>query len=126
MVTKILPADHLPLGQTFKFYKTWPCCILNYRVSRMQQHGSKYFNPAHPPQPLEDQDSTYIEHGHVASQIKWNYECSNMVVNIMPEDKRSKFNFFNFIKLKEMEYKAPCKYIFSPYTHPRPVGWSKR
>ena len=26
------------------------------------------------------------------------------------------------IKLKGMEHKAPCKHIFSPYTHPQPVG----
>ena len=26
-------------------------------------------------------------------------------------------------KLNGMEHRAPCKHIFSPYTHPQPVGW---
>ena len=30
------------------------------------------------------QNSTFSEHGHVAYQIKWNHECSNMVENILP------------------------------------------
>ena len=29
------------------------------------------------------------------------------------------------IKLKGMEHRTPCKYIFCPYTHPEPVGWIK-
>ena len=32
------------------------------------------------------QNSTFSEHGHVAYQIKWNHECSNMVANILPEN----------------------------------------
>ena len=48
------------------------------------------------------QNKTFSEHGVVAYQIKENYECSNMVANILPIDtpdpgdgvNRSKFNFF--------------------------------
>ena len=29
------------------------------------------------------------------------------------------------IKLKEIERRAPCKYIFYPYTLPQPEGWIK-
>ena len=51
----------------------------------MQQHGSKYF--ARRPTPLRmgsiGQNSTFSEHGHVAYLIKENYECSNMVTNIL-------------------------------------------
>ena len=32
------------------------------------------------------QNSTFSEHGHVAYQIKWNHDCSNMVANILPTD----------------------------------------
>ena len=39
----------------------------------MQQHGSKYFG----------QNSTFSEHGHVAYQIKWNEERSNVVAKIL-------------------------------------------
>ena len=58
--------------------------------SSMQQHGSKYPYPQTSPLiPTPDpavgpigQKSTFSEHGHVAYQIKWNHECSNMVVHI--------------------------------------------
>ena len=30
------------------------------------------------------------------------------------------------IKLKGIEYRAPWKQIFCPYTHPRPLGWGQR
>ena len=30
------------------------------------------------------------------------------------------------IKLKGMEHRAPYMHIFSPYTHPKPLGWIKR
>ena len=30
------------------------------------------------------------------------------------------------IKLKGMEYRAPCKHIFCPYTHPQPLGWGQK
>ena len=56
MVAKILPADTYPpphppppnlrVGSKkskINFFRTWSCCILNKRESRMQQHGSKYF-----------------------------------------------------------------------------------
>ena len=32
------------------------------------------------------QNSTFLEHGHVAYQVKENHECSNMVANILPAD----------------------------------------
>ena len=83
---------------------------------------------------------TFSEHGHVAYQIKGNHNCNNLVANLKPSDplphqtlwvKKSKFNFFqNMVmlhnKLKGMEHRAPCKHIFSPYTHPQHVGWIKR
>ena len=31
-------------------------------------------------------NTTFSEQGHVACQIKWNHECTNMVGNILPED----------------------------------------
>ena len=58
----------------------------------MQHHGSNYFadRPLSTPYPLtmgsKGQNSTFSEHGHVAYQIKDNYECSNMVANILPKD----------------------------------------
>ena len=50
-------------------------------------------------------NSTFSEHGHVATQIKENQECINTVANILPVDplpppdpgdgvNRSKLNFF--------------------------------
>ena len=39
--------------------------------------------PADPPWTLGwCQNSTFSEHAHVAYQIKWNHECSNMVAHI--------------------------------------------
>ena len=43
----------------------------------MQNHGGKYFarRPTSPLNPTGfGQNSTYSEHGHIANQIKWNYE----------------------------------------------------
>ena len=47
----------------------------------------------------EVEEKNVSEYGHVAFQIKWNHECSNMVANILPADSpppnsRPKFNFF--------------------------------
>ena len=48
------------------------------------------------------QNSTFLEHGHVAYQIEGNHECSNIIANILPADaqphpgdevNKSKFNF---------------------------------
>ena len=36
-----------------------------------------------------DQNSFFSEHGHVAYPIKGNYECSNMVTNILLADSPS-------------------------------------
>ena len=60
-------------------------------------YGSKCFAlrllPTIPPPPPSDPGdgvkrsiSTYTHHCHVAYQIKWNHECSNMVANILPAD----------------------------------------
>ena len=51
----------------------------------------KYFTHRLPSPPTlgmgsVSRNSTLIEHGHFAYQIKENYEYSNMVTNIMPAD----------------------------------------
>ena len=70
----------------------------------MQQHGRKYCvcrpNPTPPPNPGDEFDKVLIQ------------LCQNMVM------------LHN--KLKGMQHRAQCKHIFSPYTHPQPVGWIKR
>ena len=95
-----MPADPTPdpgygvNRSEFSFFRTWSCCISNYRESRMQQHGSKYFarRPLlHPPPPTLEmgsvgQNRTFSERDHVAYQIKDNYERSNVVANILPVD----------------------------------------
>ena len=51
----------------------------------MQQHGSKCFAsnlPFDPGYSGKRSKVTFLEHGHVAYQIKGNHECSNMVANI--------------------------------------------
>ena len=68
----------------------------------MQTHGSKYFarRPLLTPtlgMGSVGQHSTFLEHVHIAFQIKENHECSNMVANILPTEygdgvNRSKFN----------------------------------
>ena len=57
----------------------------------MQKRGSKYFapDPSNHKQTLgwgQMSKLTFSKHGHVAYQIKWNHECSHMVVNISPAD----------------------------------------
>ena len=34
----------------------------------------------------KDQNATFLEHGHVAYQIKGNQKCSNIVANILPAE----------------------------------------
>ena len=41
------------------------------------------------------QNSIFLEHGHVAYQIKGNHGCSNMVENILSG--RSKLNFYRIL-----------------------------
>ena len=66
----------------------------------MQQHGSKYFTST-PPAP-----NPGVGGGGGVKRSKFNFD----------------FIFFN--KLKGMEHRAaPCKHIFSPFTHREPVGW---
>ena len=53
---------------------------------------------------LAGKNSTFLEHGHVAVQIKENHKCSNMAANTLLADppppnpgygvSRSQFNFF--------------------------------
>ena len=55
----------------------------------MQQNGSKYFARSPPPSPVlgggvNRSKFIFLEYGHVAYQIKWNHECSNVVANILP------------------------------------------
>ena len=85
---------------------------------------------------------TFSEHGHVAYQIKGNHNCNNLVANHKPSGptpppppdpggQKVKIQLLqNMVmlhnKLKGMEHRAPCKHIFSPYTHPQHVGWIKR
>ena len=57
----------------------------------MQQHGSKYFvrrppPSTHPGDGVCSSNLTTSEHGHVAYQIKVNYEWSNTVVNSLRAD----------------------------------------
>ena len=87
----------------------------------MQQHGSKYFSlHPHPPDPaggIKRSKFNYFRTCHVAYQIKWNHECSNMVANILSADpysllpptppprpsggvNRSKFSFFQNMVIK--------------------------
>ena len=73
----------------------------------MQQHGKKDF--AHRPPSTSPHPPPPLGYG----------------VN------RSDFNFFQNMamlhnKLKGMEHRAQCKHMFSPYTHPQPVGWIKK
>ena len=79
-VANILPVNPSPPDpgggvkrSKFYFFRTWSCCISNYRELRMQQHDSKYF--AHRPPPLnpgvgsKGQIQLFSKHGHVAYPI---------------------------------------------------------
>ena len=76
----------------------------------------------------------FSENTHVACQNKGNEAYSSMQAHILsfnshPQPpggvKRSNLFFLEVvmlhIKLKGMEYRAPCKHIFCPYTHPLPL-----
>ena len=55
----------------------------------MQQHGCKYFArrpPSSDPGWVQKFKIIFSEQGHVAYQIKWNYECGNMVASTLPVD----------------------------------------
>ena len=75
-------------------------------------------------------NSTFSVYGHVAYQIKGHHANTYVVLTYTLDSesgvKRSKLFFLKVvmlhIKLKGMECKAPCKHIFCPYAHPRPVG----
>ena len=47
-----------------------------------------------------------------------------------PRGQKVRIQLFNYMvmlhnKLKGMRHRAPCKHIFSLYTHPQPVSWIK-
>ena len=87
----------------------------------------------------------FSEYGRVVYQIKGNVECSNTQAHILylhtastPEMGQKVITFFFlsshvaywfcFIKLMEMEYRAPCKhmiYVLSLYTPSTTEIWSK-
>ena len=54
------------------------------------EHGSKYFTRRSPPPQRPNgmgsigQNSTFLQHGPVAYQVKGNHECSNMVAKNLP------------------------------------------
>ena len=51
---------------------------------QMQQLGRKYFAGRTPTWPCGwGKVCTVLEHGHVAYQIKWNQECSNMKAHVL-------------------------------------------
>ena len=57
----------------------------NKRECHMQQHGSKYFTRRSPSRPWgRGLNVTFSEQGHVAYQIKWNRERSNIIATILP------------------------------------------
>ena len=78
---------------------------------------------------------------HIAYQIKWNHECSNMEASIFtcrpppyPRPRvwgrKVKIQLFQnmvmlHIKLNGHVNASTCKHIFCPYTHPRPWGGVK-
>ena len=66
----------------------------------MQQHGSKYFRV--------DTPSTTGGLGSKGHNIFF------LRVVMM------------HIKLRGMEYRAPCKHLFCLYTHPQPWGWGQK
>ena len=99
----------------------------------MQQHGSNFFGCRPDPLPLggggqEVKIQLFSEHGHVAYQIKWNHDCSNMQAHILSLHTPSTPGVGSKVKhfLKGMEHRAPCKHILCPYTHPQLVGLIKR
>ena len=74
----------------------------------MQQHGIKYFTRRPPllrPMGVESkgQNQTFAEHGHVAYQIKWNHECSNMVANILHADHPRPWKWGHKVKIQHFQ-----------------------
>ena len=107
----------------------------------MQQYGSIYL-PRNPLPPTlcvrsKGQNPRFSKHGYVAYQIKGNAKCSNIQAHILSLHTPSTQggvkgeNIFSevvmlHIKLMGMEYRAPCKHIFCPYIHPRPLGCDQK
>ena len=87
------PSDRVSRSK-FIFFRTWSCCISNYRASRMQQHGRKYFAsrllmPLIHPSPnsgdgVNRPKFSFSEQGYVAYQIEENHKCNIMDANILP------------------------------------------
>ena len=58
----------------FNFFRTWSCCISNYREPQKWQHGSKIFCPQTPFPPTKGfgskgQNQTFSEHSHAALRL---------------------------------------------------------
>ena len=70
MVANILPTDLPPPLRPLGWGQNVPTTT---NIPPTQGVGSK------------GQNSTFSEYSHVAFQIKWNDECSNMVANILPQ-----------------------------------------
>ena len=45
----------------------------------------------------------FSEHGHVAYQIKWNHECSNMVSNILPAYSAPTLRVWSKVKIQPFQ-----------------------
>ena len=91
--------------------------------------------PSVNPDPGVSLNSTFSVLSHVAYQIKWNRECSNMQAHILPSTTGVGSNVKIFflkvvilhIKLNGIEHRAPRKHIFCPYyKHPQYMGSIKR
>ena len=128
----------LGVGVKFIFFSNYS------HVANHIKGNDKYINivvtilPIDPSWTLEvgskGQNSTFSEHGHVAHQNEGSNEYSNMQAHILvlhaPWTKTSRVkgqNKFSLkvvmlhIKLIGMSYRAPCKHIFCPNTHPHPL-----
>ena len=86
-----------------KGVQTRLCSIL--MQSRMQKHGRKYFAP-----PLRGQK--------VKIQLS-----QNMVMLHINLKRITHAATWQQIFCPQIPHRAPCKHIFSPYTHPQPVVW---
>ena len=92
MVANVLPAEspHYTRGwgQKSTFLELGHVAYQIY-WNHMKQHGSNYLHADSHPLTIgvkKDRNSTFSEQCHVAYLIKGNYECSNMVANILPAD----------------------------------------
>ena len=93
MVANILPLPWSWVQKVTKvyFFRTWPCCISNKMFHECSNMVAKLLH-ADPPSPqsfeggVKRSNSTFLEYGHGAYQIKGNDACSNMVAHILHAD----------------------------------------